>query len=801
MAVRETLVIEATVRDLITQELQRMGITVERFGKKSERSLERGARASSKMTAGVTRLARSLAGLATAYVGFHQVTRLTREAVGFGRAMAEVSTIVDTSVVNMDEMTAGVLALARAHNVAETEVAKGLYQAISAGAGTGAEAIHFLEKANRLAIAGLADSGDTVRLLASSMNAYGASAEQAEAFSDSLFKTVQLGITTIPELAGSLGTVTPIAAALGVEFDEMNAVLAELTKGGIKTDVAVTGLKAVLTTLLAPSQQAKEVFEALGIELGSERIEATGLAGILEELMHKTRGNADVMAMLFENVRAVVPILRLTSTEGSTLNKTLDEFGKKAGVTAEGFEKMHDSLGEPTIRMWRNLGITIKEFALTPLVELNDELSRYFENQAKLGKAAGTGRPEFMGPLQPGEVEITNMREWEAFLGIPELPPDFKLEFPGGALQIHPPDEGVDITPLIEALQAEIDAMDLPALWQHGDLTAGQDFARGIVEQVLFGAGGHELTMGDGTKLVLDGFTALNQAISETGGIADETTAIFHVLTDAELEVAGATGELNEKYGDQEAWLKRVRDLLAGYTEETEKAGDATQRSTYQLATGLDRVANMVDRIDLVADSTRALGNNMARFIDSLIFEDEKMQFHEFALSFARDISMMITRMMALKAAMSIMGWLGFGGGGGGGGGTPGHIPSGMLHMGGRAPRGAASGARAGTGYGVHAGEGYRVAERNKPELVIPLLNGDQVPMRMVGGGMGGGPSLEVNVYMDSVSISGGAGGRGDDRDIESELARHGRAIGNAVAQQLTGSNRMLLESVRAAVR
>ena len=107
MAVRETLVIEATVRDLITQELRRMGITVEEFGKKSERGFKRGARASDSMMSGVKRLGRGLGALATAYVGFHQITRLTRDAAAFGKAMAEVSTIVDTSVVDMDALRAG----------------------------------------------------------------------------------------------------------------------------------------------------------------------------------------------------------------------------------------------------------------------------------------------------------------------------------------------------------------------------------------------------------------------------------------------------------------------------------------------------------------------------------------------------------------------------------------------------------------------------------------------------------------------------------------------------------------------
>jgi len=122
-------------------------------------------------------------------------------------------------------------------------MAKAKYDIVSGGFTDAADSAHLLEIASKGAVAGVSDVGTTAKLLVQSLRAYGATASEAEEFSDTLFKTIKLGITTMPELAGSIGRVTPIARVAGLSFDELGASMAILTARGLKTTEAATSLR------------------------------------------------------------------------------------------------------------------------------------------------------------------------------------------------------------------------------------------------------------------------------------------------------------------------------------------------------------------------------------------------------------------------------------------------------------------------------------------------------------------------------------------------------------------------------
>lgn len=302
-------------------------------------------------TAGLHELA-----AAGAILGAGALTSLSVQSiVEFKDAVAEVSTLVDTTSFDMDRLQASALKMANTFGGGATAQVKAFNDVISAGTEDLAKATTIVEAANKLAIGGATGVGVATDGLTSILNAYGDQVKNVSDISDAMFIAMRDGKTTVEELAGSLGRVAPIAAQTNVSFDELTAAIAALTLGGISTSEAVTGVRAMLAAIAKPSNEATKAAAQLGIEFNTTGLKAKGLVGFLDDLMKKTGGNTDALAILFGGVEALVPAMALAGTAGDNMANTMENMASKAGATQEAFDKMANSPGFQAGRMWSAL--------------------------------------------------------------------------------------------------------------------------------------------------------------------------------------------------------------------------------------------------------------------------------------------------------------------------------------------------------------------------------------------------------------------------------------------------------------
>jgi len=259
-------------------------------------------------------------------------------------------------------------------NQAPTDQARALYQVISAGATDSAEAVRILDVANRLAVGGVTDVATAADGLTSVLNAYGLSVDDAIDVSDALFVGMKAGKTTISELSSTLGRVAPIAAQAGISIDELVGTVAALTKGGIETDLAVTGVRAILSAVIKPSAEAARTASELGLAFDATALRAKGLAGFMADVIEASGGSAETMAKLTGDVRALTPALALAGQAGVDLNEILDQMANKTGATGEAFNRIAESDAyrfEKAMGRLRDVGIdvggAILDVALPPL--------------------------------------------------------------------------------------------------------------------------------------------------------------------------------------------------------------------------------------------------------------------------------------------------------------------------------------------------------------------------------------------------------------------------------------------------
>ena len=328
------------------------------------------------------------------------ISKATDAAAKLEKGMANVATLVDKPKQEILELTEQVQDMTVEVLKSSTDLSSGLYQVFSAGITDSAEAMDVLRVSAIAATAGLSDTRTSVDAITSILNAYQLEAREATKVSDLLFQTVRLGKTTYEELAGAIGTVTSIAATAGVELTDLFASIATLTKGGIATKRATFGLRALLLSIIKPSDGAKKKARELGLEWNIQAVRAKGLTGFLNDMRDAVNGSSEAITELVPSARALNVVMALTGKQNEELNRIMEEFGDISGSTAEAFRKQADTVEGQSTRMslaldrliekFGGLFLSIKKISVTGLAiafeEINETIERAAGNSDRLGK-------------------------------------------------------------------------------------------------------------------------------------------------------------------------------------------------------------------------------------------------------------------------------------------------------------------------------------------------------------------------------------------------------------------------------
>lgn len=354
-------------------------------------------------------LSKSLSGLAVPVLAIggtialaKGISRATDAAAKLQKSMATVATLVDKPKEEIEDLTAEVQAMTTEVLKSSEDLSSGLYQVFSAGITDSAEALNVLRASAIAATAGISDTRTSVDAITTILNAYKLEARDATRVSDLLFQTVRLGKTTYDQLAGSIGTVTSIAATMGVELEDLFAIIATATKGGIETRRATTGLRATLLAIIKPADSAIQKAKELGLEWNSAAVRAKGLVGFLNEMRVATGGSDEAINELIPNARALSVVMALVGKQNDELNRIMGEFEDASGSSAEAFKKQADTVEAQSERMSlaiERLRENIGKTFLGPKKAVVSFLADFFEKRNKgieeLKKARAKADPLF----------------------------------------------------------------------------------------------------------------------------------------------------------------------------------------------------------------------------------------------------------------------------------------------------------------------------------------------------------------------------------------------------------------------
>jgi len=317
-------------------------------------------------------------------------------AVNFKSAMGEVSTLVDTSKVDMDALGTTVRKVGKDFGTGGTAMAGATYQAISAGVAA-ADIGDFMKVAGKAAIGGSTDVTTAVDGITSVVNAYGKDVVSATQASDFMFTAVRLGKTNFSELSKSLYNVIPGASALNVGFGEVTASISTLTALGTPTSVATTQMRSVFDELSKSSSKVYKTFERL---TGKSFKEFVASGGNLQQALQIIKREADTtnkgMKDFFGSTEAGSAALTLTGKGASKFSSDLKEMNSATGASEEAFAKMSKTAKFQFSQLKAKLGdigITIGSALLPAVLDLADKFSNvaskvgsFIEKNQKLAK-------------------------------------------------------------------------------------------------------------------------------------------------------------------------------------------------------------------------------------------------------------------------------------------------------------------------------------------------------------------------------------------------------------------------------
>lgn len=208
--------------------------------------------------------------------------------------------------------------------VSTEDANKALFDTISA-MGVSQKSFDTYNQAIVLAKGGNADLSTSISGLTAVINAWGAANTDAKTAANAMFTAQKFGVTTVQELAGSVGQIAPTARAAGVSMEETLATMAALTKGGMSTADATTALRATLTAFIKPSKEAKETLEEYGIASDLVQLRQQGLATTLSKLIKLQKSHPAEIAKAIPNIRALNGALAMNEERMQDVDKILKQ--------------------------------------------------------------------------------------------------------------------------------------------------------------------------------------------------------------------------------------------------------------------------------------------------------------------------------------------------------------------------------------------------------------------------------------------------------------------------------------------
>lgn len=242
-----------------------------------------------KITKGIDRLIAAFKVVAVytvagrVFQGFQTAVRAgVKEIIDFDQALANLKAITGATDQEIQSMRDTLKDTALRTKFSTTEIAEGMVLLGQAGL-SGAESIQAIDAVADLAAGTLSDFRSVSDLVTTTLRAFNMEASETRRIADVMANAVNKSKLTIDKLRTAFNYVGAGAHQAGLSLEQTAASMMILANNGLRASTIGTGLRQVLSRLLAPNAKLREAMSRYGLELDK----ATGQSGWFTDQLGK----------------------------------------------------------------------------------------------------------------------------------------------------------------------------------------------------------------------------------------------------------------------------------------------------------------------------------------------------------------------------------------------------------------------------------------------------------------------------------------------------------------------------------
>lgn len=358
---------------------------------------------------------------------------LVKTAATYEYEMSRIKAVTKATEAEMATMSDVALKLGKDTVFSAGEAAQGMNELAKAGVSVADILGGGIAGTLSLAAAGELEVAAAAEIASNAMNIFGLTGKDVSMVADTLAAAANASSLEVSDLAYSMKYAGPIAQSLGIPFQQLAAILAELGNQGIRGEQAGAGLASMLQALTAPTDAATRQLEQYGIAIYDAESNMRSMPDILGDMNAALNNLDDESRMTF--VQAVFgkgsdSAIALKLIEGGSealeeMTKTVSKQGEAARVSAEKMDNFQGSVEElrgslETLAI--KLGTPLME-AIRPFIDaLSDGLDWASDFYDGLQEIAGWEGADITGKIKIAWDELNRQfNEWLDGLGADQL--------------------------------------------------------------------------------------------------------------------------------------------------------------------------------------------------------------------------------------------------------------------------------------------------------------------------------------------------------------------------------------------
>lgn len=285
--------------------------------------------------------------------------------MSFEKQMSAVQSISGATGQELEALREQALQLGRDTAFSATEAAEGMENLASAGFAT-TEIIDAMPGLLDLAAASGEDLATSSEIAATTLRAFQMEASEAGHVADVLAENAAATNAAVYDTGEAMQYVAPVAASMGIAFEETAAAIGILSNNSIKGSQAGTTLRGALSRIAKPTSAMRDAMDALGVSFYDGEGRMKSLSEQISMLQTATEGltneQRDNYLVTLYGQESLSGMLALINSGAGALEELTEQYRNCEGAAAEMAEIRLDNLaGDVTLLQsaMESLGIQI----------------------------------------------------------------------------------------------------------------------------------------------------------------------------------------------------------------------------------------------------------------------------------------------------------------------------------------------------------------------------------------------------------------------------------------------------------